>query len=86
MWFAAMSQPSDYEWFAPLLVKLLRGRRGDARTAARRTRFPDRPPRYVRAQYYRTGSRRPPSAGRTGRWWTRELIGIYYPAVSLGEA
>ena len=25
MWFAAMSQPSDYEWFAPLLVKLLQG-------------------------------------------------------------
>ena len=33
MWFAAMSQPSDYEWFAPLLVKLLHGDPRHARSA-----------------------------------------------------
>ena len=34
MWFAAMSQPSDYEWFAPLLVRLLQGDPRHARSAA----------------------------------------------------
>jgi hypothetical protein len=82
MWFAAMSQPSDYEWFAPLLVKLLQG---DAPTLGLlgRNPFPDRPPRYVRAQYYRYHLTSPAERRMTGRWWTRELIGAYYPAVSL---
>ena len=47
--------------------------------------FPDRPPRYVRAQYYTYRFTTPAERRRTGRWWTRELIGIYYPAVSLGK-
>jgi hypothetical protein len=82
MWFAAMSQPSDYEWFAPLLVKLLEG---DAAVLGllRSNPFPTRPPRYVRARYYTYRFTTPDEGRRTGRWWTRELIGIYYPAVSL---
>src|SRR5262245_54813399 len=52
MWFAAMSDPSRHRWFAALLAKLLDG---DAPTLRllRTNPFPDRPPRYVRAAYYR---------------------------------
>ena len=52
MWFAAMSQPSDYEWFVPLLVKLLQGD-PDTLGLLRSNPFPDRPPHYIRAQHYR---------------------------------
>jgi hypothetical protein len=85
MWFAAMSQPSDYEWFAPLLVKLLEG---DAAALGllRTNPFPDRPPRYIRAQYYTYRFTTPEEHRKTGRWWNRELIGVYYPAVSLRHA
>ena len=82
MWFAAMSSPGDYEWFVPLLTKLLQG---DAATLGllRANPFPDRPPRNVRAQYYRYRLTSPAERRRSGRWWNRELIGVYYPAVSL---
>ena len=82
MWFAAMSPPGDYAWFVPLLTKLLQG---DAATLAllRANPFPDRPPRYVRAQYYRYRFTSPAERRRSGRYWNRELIGVYYPAVTL---
>jgi hypothetical protein len=40
--------------------------------------FPERPPRYIRAQLYdyRFSRQRP-------AWWRRELRGTYHPAVSL---
>ncbi len=63
MWFAAMGTASDYEWFSPLMLKLLEG---DAATLGLLdgNPFPDRPPRWIRARMYRTHSRRPPIARR----------------------
>jgi hypothetical protein len=44
--------------------------------------FPDHPPRYVRAQLYEYHFTTPDERRRTGQWWTRRLIGPYFPAVS----
>jgi Lipase maturation factor len=82
MWFAAMSEPVEHEWFAPLLEKLLRG---DPATLGLlgTNPFPGRPPRYVRAEYYTYRLTAPAERRATGRWWHRERLGVYYPAVSL---
>ena len=73
MWFAAMGSARDYEWFSPLMLKLLEG---DAATIGllAGNPFPDRPPRWIRARMYNTPSRRPPSGdnqggGGIGRSW-----------------
>jgi len=82
MWFAAMSNASDYPWFSPLMAKLLQGDR--AVLALLRTNpFPDRPPRWVRAQLYLYHFTSPEERRRTGAWWTRTLAGPYFPEVRL---
>jgi hypothetical protein len=82
MWFAAMSEPRDYEWFGPLLTALLRGDPAVLSLFAYNP-FPDRPPHYVRAMYYSYRFTTPDERRQTGRWWNRTLMGIYYPPVSL---
>ncbi len=78
MWFAAMSSPADNAWFTPLLVKLLEGDRATI-SLLRSNPFPDHPPRYVRARYYRYRFTTPDERRNTGAWWERELIGEYFP-------
>jgi hypothetical protein len=82
MWFAAMSEPAEHEWFAPLLEKLLRSDPATLGLLATNP-FPGRPPRYVRAEYYTYRLTAPAERRATGRWWHRERLGVYYPAVSL---
>jgi hypothetical protein len=82
MWFAAMSTPNQHDWFPALLVKLLQGDR-ETLGLLRTNPFPDRPPSYIRAQYYEYHFTTPEERRQTGRWWRRTLIGSYYPAVSL---
>ncbi len=85
MWFAAMSSPNEHPWFSTLLLKLLQG---DANTLGllRTNPFPDRPPRYIRAQFYEYHFTTPEERRRTGAWWTRTLMGSYFRPVSLKDA
>ena len=82
MWFAAMSTPSEHDWFQPLLAKLLQG---DAATLGllRTNPFPDHPPKTIRAQYYEYHFTTPDEHRQSGLWWRRRLLGSYYPPVSL---
>jgi hypothetical protein len=82
MWFAAMSQPEDHAWFTVLLVRLLEG---DPTTLGllRTNPFPDRPPRYLRALSYTYRFTSPDERRRTGRWWSRDLVGLYFDPVTL---
>jgi hypothetical protein len=82
MWFAAMSEPDEHPWFAPLLQKLLEGDRATIGLLDTNP-FADRPPRFVRALYYSYRFTTPDERRRTGQWWSRELLGLYYPPVSL---
>ena len=82
MWFAAFSTPDEHPWFSSLLVKLLEGDRAVLSLLGVNP-FPDRPPRYVRALYYRYRFTSPDERRRTGRWWERELMGTYFAPASL---
>ena len=82
MWFAAMSSARDYPWFPELLRRLLEGDRAVEGLLAMNP-FPDRPPRWVRAQLYLYRFTTPAERAANGQWWHRELAGPYFPAVRL---
>lgn len=82
MWFAAMSSYQDYPWFVNFVAKLLEGQR-NVLSLLRVNPFPQKPPRYIRAQLYEYHFTTPAARRQTGAWWTRKLIAPYFPAVSL---
>ena len=69
-------------WFSNFVVKLLEG---DVQTLSliRENPFPDEPPAYIRARYYRYRYTGWQEKRETGRWWNRELVGNYLNACSL---
>jgi hypothetical protein len=81
MWFAALDDPERQPWFSRFLVRLLENE--PSVTALLETNpFPDKPPTYVRAQFYDYAY-----AGAeehaAGQWWDRRLLGLYFPAAHL---
>ncbi|MGI8741120.1 MAG: lipase maturation factor family protein [Bryobacteraceae bacterium] len=82
MWFAAMSDYSEQPWFLHFMAKLLQGD-ADTLSLLRSNPFPNRPPRYVRASLYEYHFTTPDERKKTGQWWKRQLIGEYFPVVSL---
>ena len=82
MWFAAMSSAQDYPWFPELLLKLLQGDAGVI-SLLRTNPFPDRPPRWIRAQLYLYHFTSPDERRQTGRWWNRTYSAPYFPPVRL---
>jgi lipase maturation factor len=85
MWFAALRSGYAEDWFAPLLVKLLEGDRAVLRLL-RHNPFPDRPPVWVRARYYRYRFSSRAERRDTGVWWVREPVGEYVRPVRLSRA
>lgn len=82
MWFAAFSTPEEHPWFTALLAQLLEGDKGTL-SLLDTNPFPDHPPRYIRAKYYEYHFTTPEEHRRTGQWWTRRDLGLYFPPVSL---
>lgn len=95
MWFLPFSvhvsidgrslRTRGYEpWFMTLVEKLLQN---DRPTLAllRRHPFTDRPPRHIRAQYYRYRFTTSEERKRTGAYWERTLIGEYLPPLSVSD-
>ena len=81
MWFAAMSDYSQHPWFVHFMGKLLDG---DPATLSllKGNPFPERPPRYVRAELYRYEFTSAEERRASGQWWKRQYAGEYFPAVS----
>jgi hypothetical protein len=71
-------------WFFNLLASLLHADRGTL-SLLRTNPFPDRPPRYVRAQYYRYRFTTPDEHRASGLWWNQQLVGTFYGPVSLAR-
>lgn len=84
MWFAAMPSPYYDPWFIRLVERLLAG---DAATLSllKQNPFGAAPPHQIRALYYRYRFTTPEERRRTGCWWHRELVGTFFPPVSLAD-
>ena len=82
MWFAAMGTARDEPWFPELIGHLLRGDR-DTLGLLDSNPFPDRPPQWIRASLYQYHFTTPEDRAKTGRWWRRERVADYFPAVRL---
>ncbi len=79
LWFAALGDFRSQPWLLNLVYKLLRGE-PEARSMLAKDPFPDRPPRFIRARFYRYSFT---SSRENGAWWERELVGEYLHPLSL---
>jgi len=84
MWFAALESPQQNPWFVGLIVKLLQGSHDVNRLLAHNP-FPDKPPRYIRAMFYRYRFTTVSELRQTGAWWKRQELREYLPTVSLDQ-
>jgi hypothetical protein len=82
MWFAGMATPNEYPWTIHLVWKLLHNDPLALQLFAANP-FPDHPPRYVRATWYKY--KFAPPGNPEGRWWEREKTGDWFPVVSLDD-
>ncbi|MDC3960995.1 lipase maturation factor family protein [Polyangium jinanense] len=82
MWFAALGPPP--RWFVAFLARLLEGS-PEVLALLQRCPFPDRPPRYVRAVLYEYRMTDIETRRRTGMWWERERLGLYFPAITIAR-
>jgi predicted DCC family thiol-disulfide oxidoreductase YuxK len=81
MWFAALDDPRRLPWFWRFLQRLLENE-PSVTALLQKNPFPDKPPVFVRAQYYDYSFT--DEAGKaTGRWWERHVLGLYFPIVAL---
>jgi hypothetical protein len=71
-------------WYVQFIKNLLLG---DKNTLAliRRSPFPDSPPCYIRARYFRYRYTDWQTKKKSGAWWRREYVGEYMPAISLEQ-
>jgi hypothetical protein len=85
MWFAALGSPRENPWFVRLVGCLLENKR-EVIGLLEHDPFPDAPPRYVRATFYRYRFTTSSERSRTGAWWKRQELGEYLQPVSLRSA
>jgi predicted DCC family thiol-disulfide oxidoreductase YuxK len=84
MWFAALGSTRDRMWFQGLVYRLLQGKT-DVTGLFAGNPFPENPPRYIRATYYRYRFTTAAEHRQTGAWWKRQELGEYLPSVSLDQ-
>ena len=84
MWFAALGSYRQNPWFVQLVISLLHGKPQVA-ALFERNPFPQNPPRYVRATFYRYRVTTAQQHRQTGAWWKRQELGEYLPSVSLED-
>ncbi len=84
MWFAALESPRENSWFFGLIVRLLQESH-DVNGLLAHNPFPDKPPRYVRAMFYRYRFTTLSELRHTGAWWKRQELREYLPTVSLDQ-
>jgi predicted DCC family thiol-disulfide oxidoreductase YuxK len=84
MWFAALGTPRENPWLIELIFRLLRGSH-DVSGLLARNPFPEKPPRYIRAMFYRYRFTTVNELRQTGAWWKREELREYLPTLSLEQ-
>jgi predicted DCC family thiol-disulfide oxidoreductase YuxK len=84
MWFAALGSYRQNPWFVQTVIALLRGKPQVA-ALFEKNPFPQAPPRFVRATFYRYRFTNAEEHRETGAWWKRQEFGEYLPSVSLED-
>jgi hypothetical protein len=84
MWFAALGTYRQNPWFVQTVISLLHGK-PKVTALFQRNPFPENPPRFVRATFYRYRFTTTDEHRQTGAWWRREELGEYLPTVSLED-
>ena len=84
MWFAALERPQENPWLVGLIVRLLQGSQ-DVNRLLLHNPFPDKPPRYIRAMFYRYRFTTVSELRQTGAWWKRQELREYVPTISLDQ-
>jgi hypothetical protein len=82
IWFAAMSRPERYPWTLHLVWKLLHSDPGALRLLAPNP-FPESPPRFIRAAYFKYEFA--PPGDPSGAWWKRTYLGDWLPPLSADD-
>jgi lipase maturation factor 1 len=82
MWFAALGNYRESPWFENLMLRLLQGSKPVLGLLAKNP-FPGGPPRYVRALLYDYSFTSFAERRRTGDWWQRRPMGLYFPVAAL---
>ena len=81
MWFAALDDPRRLRWFWRFMQRLLENE-PTVTALLDRNPFADKPPLYVRAQFYDYTFASSDEKAK-GQWWDRQLLGQYFPTVHL---
>jgi len=84
MWFAALGTPHENQWLVALIFRLLQGSH-DVNGLLANNPFPDKPPHYIRAMFYRYRFTTVDELRETGAWWKREELREYLPTLSLEQ-
>ena len=84
MWFAALESPQQNPWLVGLIVRLLEGSR-DVTGLLAHNPFPDKPPHYIRAMFYRYRFTNSEERRQTGAWWRRQELREYLPTISRDQ-
>jgi predicted DCC family thiol-disulfide oxidoreductase YuxK len=84
MWFAALEAPEQNPWLVGLIVRLLEGSRNVTGLLANDP-FPDKPPHYIRAMFYRYRFTTSEERRQTGAWWKRQELREYLPTISRDQ-
>ena len=82
MWFAALTRQENVPWFSGLMQRLLEGS-PHVLDLLEKNPFPGKPPRAVRAVLYDYRFTDASTRRATRAVWTRELVGGYFPPVTL---
>jgi predicted DCC family thiol-disulfide oxidoreductase YuxK len=81
MWFAALDDPRRVNWFPHFLERLLQNE-PTVTALLEKNPFADNPPQYIRAQFY-DYTFSSADEMRSGLWWQRRSLGLYFPVVRL---
>ena len=79
MWFAALDNPQRLPWFWRFVERLLENE-PTVTALLEKNPFADKPPTYVRAQFYDYTFA---GGEQKGQWWNRRLLGESFPMVHL---
>lgn len=82
VWFAAMSEPSQYPWVYNLVWKLLHGDPGALSLFAGNP-FPTAAPSYIRIRLFRYQFA--PLSHPNGQWWERTELGLWLPPLTTAN-